>query len=55
MKRLITTCLAALISLSSFADSVIPEEATSIQLTEIGSSSDDDGLCFCVFTSISIV
>lgn len=44
MKRIITVCLAAIISLNTFANSVIPEEATSIQLTEIGSSSDDDGL-----------
>ena len=42
MKRLITICLAALISLSSFADSVIPEEAISIQLTEITNSGNDD-------------
>ncbi|MDO4984635.1 MAG: hypothetical protein Q4E48_02965 [Prevotella sp.] len=42
MKRLITICLAALISLSSFADSVIPEEAISIQLTGITNSGNDD-------------
>lgn len=33
MKRLITICLAALLSLSSFAGSLIPENALSIQLS----------------------
>lgn len=42
MKRLTTLFLTALLSLSAFAEFVIPEDAVDIQLVEVESTNNDD-------------
>lgn len=42
MKKLILICLTALLTLSSYADSVIPDEVQDVELSDLNSSGDDE-------------
>lgn len=42
MKKLILICLTALLTLNSYADSVIPDEAQDVELSDLNSSGDDE-------------